>query len=1160
VPRHTSRRSVALAAVALLLAACGGGDGGPPAPAPVADVRLAPTTLDLEPGQSAPLSAAVVDATGGLLAGRPVTWATANAAVATVSTAGVVTAVADGTTTVTASAEGRAGTATVTVRSRVATVEITPGAAEVVVGGPPVQLTAQARSGAGTPLARPVQWVSQQTAVATVSATGLVTAASPGTATITATSDGVSGAVTVQVLPDPCTVVRTLQVGQLFTGTLTATDCRLSDNTPIQVFEFTLSTRATVEILMNSTTVDPYLFLANDSLLVLDEDDDGGVGLNARILRRLDPGRYFVIANTFAAGTFGSYQLVVQPAPAACVTGRTIAIPSTTDATLSTTSCRQRDGSFENRYDITLAQPRALRIDMTSTAVDPYLVLLDDNEAVIAKNDDGGAGTDARLEVELAAGTYTILTRGRPGETGAYRLQVAPAIDPCDVTRTLTLGQPVQEVFAPGNCALSDRQGGPVRFFQRWGLVLSASTNVRIDMTSTVVDAYLVLQDAATGAVVTENDDAGPGTLNARIVATLPAGAYIVNATTFRTGEVGPFTVSAVAVPPQNVTVAVSPSTLTLQVGQTQQLSATVSGTTNTAVTWQSSADGIATVSASGLVRGITAGSATVTVRSQADPSRTATVAVTVGQAAGSVNLDIPAAYLVQAVQQLDGRVPLVANRDAVARVFVRGSQPGLPAVGVRVRVVQGGTTLGTYTGTATPNTTVDEACCSANLLVPGAVIRPGIALLAEVDPDNTVPETNENDNRWPLSGTPQPLDVVEVPPYSVRLVPVAQNRNGQTGAANESLFNVLRSLWPLNVINASVRAPFVIDYTIGTQSFNDWIRLVTDMETLRQIEGGATYYYGLVRTRGTSGVLGLANGIPARTAIGVDEGSDFGPTEARLTFAHEMGHTLGLRHAPCGGAAGPDPAYPFPDGRTGAFGLDLFAGGVLKGPSGHDIMTYCPNQWVSAYNYRKVLDFRQQNPQGAVIGPATDVLLVTGVIRSGAVTVDPAFSLVMPPAANDPAGRYVLEAFDADGEALVAHRFTPYRVEDAGDDVEAFVQAVPLPAALRDRVARLEVRDLASGRSAVRRSTLVGAATLAGSDAVGSTRRGDLVRASWSAARVPAVLVRDRTTGEVLGLLRRGEAELSGFGAVDRLELLLSYGTGSERVRVDARTGGLRP
>ena len=194
--------------------------------------------------------------------------------------------------------------------------------------------------------------------------------------------------------------------------------------------------------------------------------------------------------------------------------------------------------------------------------------------------------------------------------------------------------------------------------------------------------------------------------------------------------------------------------------------------------------------------------------------------------------------------------------------------------------------------------------------------------------------------------------------------------------------------------------------------------------------------------------MLGLANGIPARTAIGIDEGSDFGATFARETFAHEMGHTLNLRHAPCGGAAGPDPAYPFPDARTGAWGLDL-ATGRLFAPENKDIMSYCPpNQWVSAYHYRKVLDFRQANPNGAgLLAPATDVLLVSGSIANGSVTVDPAFSLSATPAADDRTGRYVIEAFDAAGKQLLTHRFSPYAVSDAPDGTEAFVVAVPVAA-----------------------------------------------------------------------------------------------------------------
>lgn len=1154
-------RPLLLTLLAVASACGGGGDGGTP-PLAVVSIRITPATLDLEPGQTSLLTAVSLDAAGAAVGGRTVSWGTSDAAVATVSSTGLVTAVADGTATLTATSDGRTASALVTVRTRVAAVAITPSTLELQLGGATGQLVAEPRSAAGALLSRAVQWNSANPAIATVTQTGTVTAVSTGSASITASVDGVVGSATVQVAQDPCSVVRTVQLGQSVSGTLNASDCRLSDNSVIQLYEFTITTRQKIEVSMTSSAVDPYLFLADASLTVLDEDDDGGIGLNARIMRTLDPGQYFVLANTYAANTYGPYQLAVRPAPAVCVAGRATQVPSTTDAQLTPQSCLQRDGSYEDRYEVQLAQPSALRLRLTSSVIAPFMVLTDPDEAVIDKAS-GARGTTATLEKELAAGRYTVLVRGRRDETGPYRLMVEPAVNPCDVTRVLTLPQTTQESFAPGDCALADQTGGPVRYFERYGLVLAERTSVQIDMTSTAVDAYLILQDAQSGAVVAENDDVTPGNTNARIVADLPAGQYIVNATTFRTGETGAFSLTVARVPVANVSLTVAPTTLNLQPGQTQQLTATVSGTANTAVTWASSAAGVATVSETGLVRAITAGTATITARSQADPARTATTSVTVtAPAGGTVNLDIAAAYLVQAVQQIDGRVPLVAGRQALARVFVRGSRSGLPAVPVRVRIVRGATTLGTYTGTATPSTTVDESCCSANILIPADVIQTGIGFLAEVDPDNTVPETNENDNSFPVSGTPRALDVQEVPTFSVRFVPIAQNRNGQVGAANETLFDMFRTIWPVRVINASVRQPLVIDYTIGTQSFNDWIRLVTDVEMVRQIEGGATYYYGLVRTTGRNGVLGLANGIPARTAIGVDEGSDFGPELSRETFAHEIGHTLGLRHAPCGGAAGPDPNYPFPDGTMGSWGADIPNSRLIP-PTGFDIMTYCrPPQWVSAYHFTKVLDFRRQNPQGAqVAGATTDVLLVVGTVRGGALTVDPAFSVRMPSAIDDPAGRYVVEAFDAADQLVASHRFTPYTVNDANADTEAFVIGVPLAPAEQQRVTRLQVRDLAAGRVSVRRSTRVGAAVRDAQAAMTARREASgTVTATWAPASVPAVLVRDPLSGEVLAIAREGRLDLSQFGRLARVEMLLSSGVRSERLTIETATGAIRP
>ena len=81
--------------------------------------------------------------------------------------------------------------------------------------------------------------------------------------------------------------------------------------------------------------------------------------------------------------------------------------------------------------------------------------------------------------------------------------------------------------------------------------------------------------------------------------------------------------------------VTVAPAALTLEVGQTGALTATVAPATatNKAVTWTSSAPAIATVDASGTVKGIATGTATITVKT-ADGGKTATCAVTVKEAA----------------------------------------------------------------------------------------------------------------------------------------------------------------------------------------------------------------------------------------------------------------------------------------------------------------------------------------------------------------------------------------------------------------------------------------------------------------------------------------------------------------------------------------------
>lgn len=106
-----------LFAVSALAAGCGGSDGPTEPPAPVvAAVTVTPTTANLETaGATVQLQATARDASGNAVTGNPVTWSTSSTAVATVNTTGLVTAVAPGSATITATIAGVAGSASVTV-------------------------------------------------------------------------------------------------------------------------------------------------------------------------------------------------------------------------------------------------------------------------------------------------------------------------------------------------------------------------------------------------------------------------------------------------------------------------------------------------------------------------------------------------------------------------------------------------------------------------------------------------------------------------------------------------------------------------------------------------------------------------------------------------------------------------------------------------------------------------------------------------------------------------------------------------------------------------------------------------------------------------------------------------------------------------------------
>jgi hypothetical protein len=184
-------------ALALEIKAAGGGT----TTNPVASVLVTPDSTGVVLGDTVRLAAAPLDV-GGEPLPRPVTWASANPAIATVSQGGLVTGVGLGTATITATSEGKSGTGRVTVTASeapVATVQVAPASATIATDGS-VQLTATPKDAAGHPLTgREIVWSTDAPGVASVSSDGLVNGVSAGGAIVTAASEGRQGTAAITV-------------------------------------------------------------------------------------------------------------------------------------------------------------------------------------------------------------------------------------------------------------------------------------------------------------------------------------------------------------------------------------------------------------------------------------------------------------------------------------------------------------------------------------------------------------------------------------------------------------------------------------------------------------------------------------------------------------------------------------------------------------------------------------------------------------------------------------------------------------------------------------------------------------------------------------------------------------------------------------------------
>ena len=383
----------------------------------------------------------------------------------------------------------------------------------------------------------------------------------------------------------------------------------------------------------------------------------------------------------------------------------------------------------------------------------------------------------------------------------------------------------------------------------------------------------------------------------------------------------------------------------------------------------------------------------------EVEAGATTTVTVTYSATAGpTLNLMIGGLQLTQSVQRFDNTVPLITGRDALLRVTALANSSNGVRAQVRVRLYQGNTEVRSVV-IESPADTVPtgrrdgEITTTWNTPVEGSLVQPGLRVVADVDPSNAVPEADETDNMFPASGRLE-LNVRTAPPLAITLVPVLQtatNLQGDVTASNRrDYLDLANRMYPLPGYSAFVREVYTTSApALQPDNANGaWFTVLNEIAALRAADPEVRHYYGVVRIGYGSGQAGLGF-IGTGVAIGYDNASDRG----RIA-AHELGHTWGREHAPCGNPVGQDPSYPYPGGRIERIGWDPGTG-LLKARELPDVMGYCGNPWISDYTYEGVMDFRrtaQGRASGGAIRPA---LLVWGRIVDGQAVLEPAFRIV---------------------------------------------------------------------------------------------------------------------------------------------------------------------